>query len=74
MTRDEHADKKSYADTRKIFFFDINHNSSDAEDGIIPAFGVNTMPANALAPKVASASAGMVLAGQDRQHVLLFQS
>ena len=28
----------------------------------IPALGVNTMPADALAPKVASASAGMVLA------------
>ena len=27
----------------------------------IPAFGVNTMPADALVPKVASTSAGMVL-------------
>ena len=32
------------------------------------------MPADALAPKVASASAGMVLAVYDRQHVLLPQS
>ena len=29
------------------------------------------MPAGALAPKVANASAGMVLAVEDRQHVLL---
>ena len=35
-------------------------------------FGVNTMSADALAPKVASASADMVLAVWDRQHVLLF--
>ena len=28
----------------------------------IPALGANTMPADALAPKVARASAGMVLA------------
>ena len=33
-------------------------------------FGVNTMPAVALAPKVAIASAGMVLAVWDRCHVL----
>ena len=32
------------------------------------------MPADALAPKVARASAGMALAVWDRQHVLLFQS
>ena len=32
------------------------------------------MPADALAPKVARASAGMVLAVYNRQHVLLFQS
>ena len=32
------------------------------------------MPADALAPKVARASADMVLAVQDRQHVLVFQS
>ena len=32
------------------------------------------MPADALAPKVASASAGMVLAVLDRPHVLVFQS
>ena len=31
------------------------------------------MPADALAPKVASASAGMVLAAEDWQHILLFQ-
>ena len=37
----------------------LNFNSSDAGDGI---FEINTMPADALAPKVASASAGMVLA------------
>ena len=36
-------------------------------------FGVNIMPADALAPKVASASAGMVSTVWDRQHVLLFQ-
>ena len=36
-------------------------------------FGVNTMPADALAPKVARASADMVLVLLDRQHVLLFQ-
>ena len=40
----------------------------------MPALGSNTMPADALAPKVAKVSAGMVLAVQDRQHVLLFQS
>ena len=33
------------------------------------SFGVNTMPADALAPKVARASAGMVLLVYDRQHV-----
>ena len=31
------------------------------------------MPADALAPKVASASTGMVLAVYDKQHVLLLQ-
>ena len=31
------------------------------------------MPADALAPNVARASAGMVLAVMDKQHVLLFQ-
>ena len=40
----------------------------------IMAFGVNTMPADALAPKGDRVSAGMVLAMQDRQPVLLFQS
>ena len=35
----------------------------------IPVFGINTMLANALAPKVATVSAGMVLAVRDRQHV-----
>ena len=33
--------------------------------------GVNTMPADALAPKVSRASAGMVLSALDRQHVRL---
>ena len=37
-------------------------------------FGVITTPADALDPKVARASAGMVLAVYDRQHVLLFQN
>ena len=36
--------------------------------------GVNNMAANALAPKIARASAGLVLAMQNRQHVLLFQN
>ena len=36
-------------------------------------FGINTMPADALVPKVTSASAGMVLVVYERQHVLLFQ-
>ena len=40
-------------------------NSSDAEDGIFLLVG-NTMPADALASKVARASAGMALAVQDR--------
>ena len=39
-----------------------------------PALGVNTMSTDALAFRVARASAGMVLAVQDRQHVWLFQS
>ena len=34
--------------------------------------GVNIMPADALAPKVASASAGMVLAVYDKQHILFY--
>ena len=34
----------------------------------------NTMPSDALAPKVASASADMVFALLDRQHEFLFQS
>ena len=38
------------------------------------SFGVNTMPADALAPKLARASAAMVLAVYDRQHILLFHS
>ena len=42
--------------------------------GNIPAVGANTMPADALGPKVARAPANMALAVQDRQHVLLFQS
>ena len=36
--------------------------------------GVNTKSVDALAPKVARASAGMVLIVLDRQHALLFQS
>ena len=40
----------------------------------IPALGVNTMPADVLAPKVARASAGTVLTVLDRKHVLLVQS
>ena len=32
-------------------------------------FGVNTMPADALAPRVARGSVGMVLAVCDKQHV-----
>ena len=38
----------------------------------IPNLRVNTVPADALAPKVTSAPAGKVLALYDRQHVLLF--
>ena len=38
----------------------LNHFWYQARN--IPALGVNTMPADALAPKVTSASAGMVLA------------
>ena len=40
----------------------------------IPALAVNGTPADALAPKVARASAGMVLAVKDRYHVSLFQT
>ena len=40
----------------------------------VPSFGVNTMPADAMAPNVASASEGMVLSVEDREHILLFQS
>ena len=39
----------------------VRLNSSDAGDEIFWILGVNTMPADALAPKLASASAGMVL-------------
>ena len=49
-------------------------NSSDAGKGIFQLCRVNTMPINALAPKVTIASAGMVLTVLHRQHVLLFQS
>ena len=48
--------------------------SSDAGDGIFQLCGVNNKPADALAPKVARPSAGMVLTVLDRQHLLLFQS
>ena len=37
------------------------HNSSDAGDEIIQFLGVKSMPADAMYPKVARASAGMVL-------------
>ena len=37
-------------------------NSSNARDGLIQLLEVNTMPADALAPRVARSSAGMVLA------------
>ena len=37
-------------------------------------FGVNTMPADTLAPKFASASAGMALAVLEQHHVLLIQN
>ena len=47
-------------------------NSFDARDGLFRLCGVNTLPAYALVPDVSSASAGMVLAVLDRQHVLLF--
>ena len=36
-------------------------NSTDAGDGMFWLWGVNNMPADALAPKVARASAGMVM-------------
>ena len=49
-------------------------NSSDAGDGITQLCGVNTKSVDALAPKVARASAGMVLIVLDRQNALLFQS
>ena len=39
-----------------------SHDSSDAGDGIFRISGVNTMLADALDPKVARASKGMVLA------------
>ena len=39
----------------------------------IPALGVNTMPADALAPAVARASADMALDVHGRQHVSYFQ-
>ena len=40
----------------------VSINSSDAGDEIFWLSGVNTMPADALAPKVARASADIVLA------------
>ena len=36
------------------------------------AFGVNTMPTDALDHKVSSAPAGMILSMQDKQHAFLF--
>ena len=38
------------------------------------ALGANSMPADALAPNIPRASAGMILAMQDRQYALLFKS
>ena len=49
-------------------------NSTDAEDKIFWLLGVNIMPADALAPNIANASADMVLAASDKQQVLLLQS
>ena len=49
-------------------------NSSDTGDGIFQLSGINTMLADALAPKVTSASPGMVFTVWDRQHALLLQS
>ena len=48
---------------RMYFCSDLNMliNSYDAGDGIL-GLGANTMPANALTPKVARASAAMALA------------
>ena len=40
-------------------------NSSDAGNGILRLYGVNTMHADGLSAKVASASAGMVLKPQE---------
>ena len=50
------------------------YNSSDAGDGIFQLCGVITKSDDALAPKVARTSAGMVLIVSDRQHALLLQS
>ena len=47
--------------TMVIFLLQIEVNSSNAGDGIVRLLGANTMPADALAPKVARASAGIVL-------------
>ena len=47
---------------------------TDAGNVIFQLWGDNTMPADALAPKVARASAGMVLVVRDRLLVLLFLS
>ena len=46
-------------------------NSSDAEDGTFRLWGVNTMPAGALAPKVARSSAGMIMRVYDMAHVYM---
>ena len=40
----------------------------------IPALGINTMPVDALVPRVARAAAGMAYTGKDRRHLLLIQS
>ena len=46
-------------------------DSFDAVDGIFWLWEVNAMPADSLAPKVARASADMVLTVQDRQYRLV---
>ena len=52
---------------------DVTSQYLNAGDRVFCFLGVNTMPADALAPKGARSSAGMVLAAYDKQHVLLLQ-
>ena len=65
----------SYFVLNAVYVYGISHriliNSSDAGDGICWLEGINTMAADALAPKVATPSAAVVMAVQNRQHVLL---